>query len=55
MSVQESIPDVETSWYIKKSDVTIREEIGKGAFGTVYKGLSVSCAPCDVLRGLSWY
>jgi len=33
----EGLPDIDQSWMIKRSHLKIREEIGKGAFGTVYK------------------
>jgi len=33
----EGLPDIDQSWLVKRSHLKIREEIGKGAFGTVYK------------------
>jgi len=33
----EGLPDIDGSWKINKAHLKIREEIGKGAFGTVYK------------------
>lgn len=37
MNPSDGLPDVDHSWMIKRSHLNIREEIGKGAFGTVYK------------------
>jgi serine/threonine protein kinase len=37
MQPSDGLPDVDHSWMIKRSHLNIREEIGKGAFGTVYK------------------
>eukprot|EP01127_Copromyxa_protea_P018116 TRINITY_DN5629_c0_g1_i1.p1 TRINITY_DN5629_c0_g1~~TRINITY_DN5629_c0_g1_i1.p1 ORF type:complete len:310 (-),score=60.17 TRINITY_DN5629_c0_g1_i1:59-988(-) len=34
----EGLPDIDGSWKIPKANLKLREEIGKGAFGTVYKG-----------------
>jgi len=33
----DGLPDVDELWQIKRQHLQIREEIGKGAFGTVYK------------------
>jgi len=33
----EGLPDIDDSWFIKRDHLKIKEEIGKGAFGTVYK------------------
>jgi len=33
----EGLPNVDDSWTIKRDHLTIKEEIGRGAFGTVYK------------------
>jgi len=33
----DGLPDIDALWHIKRQHLHIREEIGKGAFGTVYK------------------
>lgn len=33
----DGLPDIDKSWMVKRDHLKIREEIGKGAFGTVYK------------------
>ena len=34
----EAKSSVEDNWEVKRKDVTIEAEFGKGCFGTVYKG-----------------
>eukprot|EP01123_Difflugia_compressa_P008922 TRINITY_DN282_c0_g1_i1.p1 TRINITY_DN282_c0_g1~~TRINITY_DN282_c0_g1_i1.p1 ORF type:complete len:297 (-),score=52.08 TRINITY_DN282_c0_g1_i1:195-1085(-) len=49
----EGLPDIDDSWTIPKDHLTIKNEIGKGAFGTVYKAdyLGIDVAVKTISKG----
>jgi len=49
----EGLPDIDDSWTIPKDHLTLKNEIGKGAFGTVYKAdyLGIDVAVKTISQG----
>jgi len=49
----EGLPDIDDSWTIPKDHLTLKHEIGKGAFGTVYKAdyLGIDVAVKTISQG----